>query len=132
MKQSGLLKKCAECKVKMELYWSEKCRRVFHAARQTYQQYMVDMVMLVLNDPEVMGKDVFGYDRAKKVMEAVGDKYDSYYEALTVNPEADYLRQKLDDALRRIFRKGKAEDKFLPFEKRYEWMEEITYKLEEK
>lgn len=30
------------------------------AIRQTYQQYMTDMLILTLNDPEVMGKDVFG------------------------------------------------------------------------
>lgn len=30
------------------------------ATRQTYQQYMTDTLILTLNDPEVMGKDVFG------------------------------------------------------------------------
>ena len=132
MKKSGLLQKCAECKIKMQLFWEEKCRRIFYATRQTYQQYMTDMIMLVLNDPQIMGKDVFGYDRIKKVMDAVGDKYDSYYEAMTLNPEADYLRSKLDDAIRRIFKQGKVEDKFLPFEKRYEWLPEVTYGLEKK
>ena len=33
------------------------------ATRQTYQQYMTDTLILTLNDPEVMGKDVFGYKR---------------------------------------------------------------------
>ena len=28
------------------------------AIRQTYQQYMTDMLILTLNDPEVMGKDL--------------------------------------------------------------------------
>lgn len=36
------------------------------AIRQTYQQYMTDMLILTLNDPEVMGKDVFGYKRAEE------------------------------------------------------------------
>lgn len=36
------------------------------ATRQTYQQYMTDTLILTLNDPEVMGKDVFGYERLKR------------------------------------------------------------------
>lgn len=46
------------------------------AIRQTYQQYMTDMLILTLNDPEVMGKDVFGYKRLKRVLDAWGKKYD--------------------------------------------------------
>ena len=48
------------------------------AIRQTYQQYMTDMLILTLNDPEVMGKDVFGYKRLKKVLDAWGKNYDKY------------------------------------------------------
>ena len=40
------------------------------AIKQTYMQYMTDMLILTLNDPEVMGKDVFGYKRLKKVLDA--------------------------------------------------------------
>lgn len=94
------------------------------ATRQTYVQYMTDLIMLTLNDPEVMGKDAFGYVRLKKVLEAMSQNYDRYFDALTLNPEADYARVKMDEALRRIC--GDAED-FLPFEKRYDWLPEITY-----
>ena len=30
------------------------------AEKETYIQYMTDMLMVTLNDPEAMGKDVFG------------------------------------------------------------------------
>lgn len=33
------------------------------AYKQTYQQYMTDMFIIALNDPDVMGKDVLGYKR---------------------------------------------------------------------
>lgn len=56
------------------------------ATRQTYQQYMTDTLILTLNDPEVMGKDVFGYERLKKVLEAWGRYYDDFFDALTRNP----------------------------------------------
>ena len=94
------------------------------ATRQTYQQYMTDTLILTLNDPEVMGKDVFGYKRLKKVLEAWGKCYDKYFDALTKNPEADYAREKMDRLMRQIC--GDSGD-FVPFEKRYEWMPEITY-----
>lgn len=94
------------------------------ATRQTYQQYMTDTLILTLNDPEVMGKDVFGYERLKKVLEAWGRYYDDFFDALTKNPEADYAREKMDAAMKRIC--GKSGD-FVPFEKRYEWLPEITY-----
>lgn len=94
------------------------------ATRQTYQQYMTDTLILTLNDPEVMGKDVFGYKRLKKVLEAWGKCYDQYNDALTKNPEADYAREKMDRLMRQIC--GDSGD-FVPFEKRYEWMPEITY-----
>ncbi len=94
------------------------------AIRQTYQQYMTDTLILTPNDPEVMGKDVFGYKRLKKVLEAWGKNYDKYFDALTKNPEADYAREKMDRLMKAIC--GDSGD-FFPFEERYEWLPEITY-----
>lgn len=94
------------------------------ATRQTYQQYMTDTLILTLNDPEVMGKDVFGYKRLKKVLEAWGKCYDKYFDALTKNPEADYAREKMDRLMKQIC--GDSGD-FVPFEERYERLPEITY-----
>ena len=94
------------------------------ATRQTYQQYMTGTLILTLNDPEVMGKDVFGYKRLKKVLEAWGKCYDRYFDALTKNPEADYAREKMDRLMKQIC--GDSGD-FVPFEERYEWLPEITY-----
>ena len=101
-----------------------KKRTLQDATRQTFVQYMTDTLMFTLNDPEVMGKDVFGYERLKKVLEAWGRYYDDFFDALTKNPEADYAREKMDAAMKRIC--GKSGD-FVPFEKRYEWLPEITY-----
>lgn len=94
------------------------------AIRQTYQQYMTDTLILTLNDPEVMGKDVFGHARLKRVLDAWGKKYDQFFDALTKNPEADYARAKMDAAMKAIV--GDHQD-FIPFEQRYEWLPEIRY-----
>nr|WP_325297130.1 hypothetical protein [uncultured Dysosmobacter sp.] len=100
-----------------------RSRVVQDATRQTFQQYMTDCLMLALNDPEIMGKDVFGYKRLKKVLAGWGRKYDLYFDAMTKNPEADYARAKMDESLRRII----PDPDFLPFEERYDWLPEIKY-----
>lgn len=40
-----------------------KSRTLQDATRQTFVQYMTDTLMFTLNDPEVLGKDVFGHAR---------------------------------------------------------------------
>ena len=53
------------------------------AVQQTYTQFMMDMVSLTLNDPEVMGKDTFGYERLLRVLHGVEANFDKYADALT-------------------------------------------------
>ena len=101
-----------------------KKRTLQDATRQTFVQYMADTLMFTLNDPEVMGKDVFGHARLKKVLEAWGRYYDKFFDALTLSPEADYARAKMDEVLKRIC--GDSGD-FIPFEERYDWLPEIRY-----
>lgn len=94
------------------------------ATRQTFVQYMTDMLVITLNDPAVMGKDVFGRERIKRVVEAQGKYYDTFFESLTNANESDYLRAKIDEAIKRIL----GEDNFVPFIERYDWISEIEYK----
>lgn len=93
------------------------------AYKQTYQQYMTDMFIIALNDPTVMGKDVLGYKRLMRVLLAVEANYDRFFDALTKNAEADYARVKMDAIMQNIC----PPEKFIPFEKRYEWLPKITY-----
>lgn len=97
--------------------------RAEQAYKQTYQQYMTDMFIIALNDPAVMGKDVLGYKRLMRVLLAVEANYDRFFDALTKNAEADYARVKMDAIMQNIC----PPEKFIPFEKRYEWLPEITY-----
>ena len=107
-KQSGLLKRQKEEQKKRD-------RILQDATRATFVQYMTDTLLFTLNDPEVMGKEI---------LDAWGAKYDLYFDALTLKDEADYFRQKMDDALRRIVPEG---EDFFPFEERYQWLPLITY-----
>lgn len=88
------------------------------AEKDTYIQYMIDMFMVALNDPEVMGKDVFGKDRIVRVIHAVEQYFDQFELALTKADEADYYQEKLDRRLARILGK----DTLVPFPERYKWI----------
>lgn len=93
------------------------------AEKDTYIQFMTDTLMLTLNDPEVMGKDVFGKERITKVVLAWGKVFDRYHGALERCNEADYFQAKMDEALERILGK----EGFVPFSKRYDWIKKQGY-----
>ena len=95
----------------------------FNAGLQSGRQQILDMVSLVLRDPDIMGKDVFGKDRLLKVVSGVNDYIDKYQKAWMKDDETDYYRAKLDDALGEAYGKG-MHDTFL---QRYEYAPEFDY-----
>ena len=74
-------------------------RAYFDAGLRSGRQQILDMVSLVLRDPDIMGKDTFGKDRLLKVVRGVGDYIDTYQKAWERDDETDYYRAKLDEAL---------------------------------
>ena len=84
---------------------------------------MTDTLILTLNDPEVMGKDVFGKKRIEKVVRAWGKVFDDYHEALEKSGEADFYQELLDHGIRQVI----GEEDFHPFEERYEWVKKQIY-----
>lgn len=97
---------------------------VERAAEQTITQYMVDLFILALNDPAVMGKDVLGYKRLLRVVQAVQKYRDTFASAMShKNAEADYYREKLDERLQSII----PPEHFTPFLVRYNWLEDVRY-----
>lgn len=91
------------------------------AEKETCIQYMTDTLVLTLNDPEVMGKDVFGQKRLLKVIEAWGKKYDEFHGALETRDDADYHQIKLDQCLAAIFGENMKK-----FGERYTWLTDRT------
>lgn len=113
MKQNYLLKRQRDREMVVE-----------RATEQTITQYMVDMFLIALNDPEVMGKDVLGYKRLERVVHAVHSYRGIFAGALDLKrPDADYLREKLDQRLRGII----PAEHFTPFLERYDWLEDVRY-----
>lgn len=96
----------------------QKC---FEVACDITSQQFFDYMCIVLNDPEIMGKDVFGAKRIQKVHDAMKELDKRFSEAWVGSQESDYYQEKIDAALRRIF--GEIE----PFNKRYPYMKEWNY-----
>lgn len=95
----------------------------FYAGLQCGRQQILDMVTLVLRDPDIMGKDTFGKDRLVKVIQGVGEYIDTYQKAWEKDDETDYYRAKLDEALAQAYGES-LHDSFL---KRYEYAPEFDY-----
>lgn len=95
----------------------------FDAGLQYGRQQIIDMMSLVLHDPDIMGKDTFGKDRLLKVIENIGTYMDYYQPAWERNDETDYYRVKMDEALTRAY----GADLHDSFMKRYEIAPEYDY-----
>ena len=96
----------------------------FEAGEETGTQRLADFVAIALNDPTIMGKDVFGAARIKKIYEKLYDLQRQYGKAYQTGPEQDYYQDKLDERLRRIFPPAD----FVPFAQRYDHIKQPTYR----
>lgn len=98
-------------------------RAYFEAGLQSGRQQILDMMSLVLRDPEIMGKDIFGKDRLLKVVKGIGEYIDTYEKAWMKDDETDYWQKKLDEALAEAYGDSLADS----FYKRYEFAPEFDY-----
>ncbi len=90
-------------------------RRVASEITQRWtSQLCLDIITLVLNDPEVMGKDVFGPQRLQKIGEAFNKEYRKWAVGLSPDVQASYTREKMDERLAKIWGDG-----FSGWEERY-------------
>ena len=98
-------------------------RACFEAGLQSGRQQIIDMVSLVLRDPEIMGKDTFGKERLLKIVKGIGKYIDKYQPAWEKSDDTDYYQKKLDDALAEAY----GDDLHDSFYKRYEFAPEYDY-----
>lgn len=96
----------------------------FDAGLQMGRQQILDGLSVVLNDPSIMKKDVFGKDRLLAVVKGIGDFIDTYEKAWQKDEEADYCQTKLDEKLARIY----GQEMYDTFHERYEYCKEFDYK----
>lgn len=81
---------------------------------QWSHQMVYDALTLVLNDKDVMGKDVFGKDRLNRLCKALNTKISEIMPGMSNRVNASYVRAQVDRELQRIC----GED-FEPWEQRY-------------
>lgn len=98
-------------------------RAFFEAGLRSGRQQIMDMMSLVLRDPDIMGKDTFGKDRLLKVVKGIGEYIDKYQPAWEKSDDADYYQKKLDDALAEAY----GESLHDSFYSRYEAAPEYDY-----
>lgn len=98
-------------------------RAYFDAGVQMGRQQIMDMLSLVLHDPEIMKKDTFGKDRLLIVVDGIGKCIDKYELAWKKHDETDYVRAKLDAALAEVYGDGLHNS----FMQRYEFAPEFDY-----
>ena len=98
-------------------------RGFFEEGLQSGRQQIIDMLSLVLRDPDIMGKDTFGKDRLLKVVIGIKDYIDTYQKAWEKDEETDYYRYKLDEALEQAY----GEDLHDSFLERYKCAPEYDY-----
>lgn len=98
-------------------------RGFFDAGLQSGRQQIIDMVSLVLRDPDIMGKNTFGKDRLLKIVTGIKEYIDTYEKAWLKDDETDYYRDKLDEALAEAYGEG-LHDSFLS---RYPYAPEFDY-----
>lgn len=93
----------------------------FQAACDMTSQQFFDYMCIVLNDPEIMGKDVFGAKRLLKIHAAMKKLDKEYSEAWVNSQESDYYQEQIDGRLRGIF--GEID----PFKVRYPYLKQWNY-----
>jgi hypothetical protein len=96
----------------------------FDAGLDSGRQQIMDMVSLVLRDPEIMGKDIFGKDRLIKVVKGVHTYIDKYELAWKKHDETDHVQKQLDENLAKAYGE-KLKDSF---HERYPYAPEYDYK----
>ena len=95
----------------------------FQAGLESGRQQILDMMTLVLRDPEIMGKDIFGKDRLLKVVKGIGEKIDDYELAWRRDDETDHVQKQLDQNLAEAY----GEELKDSFHVRYPYAPEYDY-----
>jgi hypothetical protein len=93
------------------------------AGLKTGRQQIIDMMSLVLRDPDIMGKDTFGKDRLIKVVNGIKEYIDTYEKAWMKDDESDYYQKKMDAALANAY----GDELHDSFYKRYEYAPTFDY-----
>lgn len=105
----------------------EREQKILDAGERIGMQKMWDYVQLCLRDPEVVGKDVFGKERLRKLFYRIKNRVDYYHLAFTDDVEADVRQAEMDRELEEIWG-----EELSPFYERYSELKRIRYEKPKK
>jgi hypothetical protein len=94
----------------------------FEIGEEMGMQRMWDYLQVALRCPETMKGDTVGNTRMKRIYKKTVEVANEFQVAFTHDPEADYMQEKLDAALREIWK-----DELQPFYERYPYLKKIDY-----
>ena len=94
------------------------------AVTNTIKQFLGDIYGLVLTDEDVLGDKALSLEEAQKVIDAADELYFKFHDAITTNENADEMRGRLDNALKKI--PGGENLELPPFEERYPELKRIN------
>lgn len=69
-------------------------------------QLCLDVMTIVLNDPEVMGKDTFGKTRLQKLGKEFNKLYQECVIGLSPDTTASHVREQIDRRLKQVWGEG--------------------------
>lgn len=105
----------------------EIAQNYFDVGEEMGVQKMADYLAIALHSPECMKKNVYSRERIDEFFAYLQTVVDFYAKAFGDSNEADYIQQKLDDALKEIYK-----DDFQPFYERYPYLKDESYKKAKK
>lgn len=100
---------------------------IFSAGENLGYQKLWDMVQIVLNDPEYMGKDTFSKKRMSRVYEGLKFYTSAFANAFSNEVDADICQRDIDAKLDEIWG-----DELVPFYERYPDLKKIDYNKSKK
>lgn len=90
-------------------------------------QKMVDYLTVVLRDPNVMRKDVYGKERLERILNALAEVDKEFCVCFTDDKDADVYQERLDKILKEAYG-----DNFSPFYERYPFIKQMKYRKPKK
>lgn len=100
----------------------EREQKIFEAGIRIGIQQQWDYTQVMLRDPEIVGRDVFGRARLERLFHGLKKAVDNFHEAFTDGVEADVKQEELDRCLYEIWG-----DDLVPFRERYDELRSYSY-----
>ena len=95
---------------------------IFDVGFNIGRQWIFDLLAVSVTDSDITGFRL-SFEQYKKLTDMIMKNESLFWDALTYTNESDYYQSKMDEVLKEYI----PEEYFIPFEKRYPDLKQITY-----